>query len=246
MHEASLLAYRVRKASRSVCLGFGKPKPSPGDGGGGGGAKTFPLGSKEISFDTNGPSVPSAHCSSAAPNAPRTFLSESLLSKGKYAAATSEDPAPTSALNRCQAPSTQAASTRSDGEASEKRLQRPSPPNSHREVSTQSSKEAAGVLGISSHTQVLPKISTPLSRIPELFSVIAGKGQNLEYRGATAERRVARGGLPTKESDPSKRLASRGRPTISAATPPNAALTTHLSNGPRPTPPRERIPKAHR
>ncbi|CAK9229848.1 unnamed protein product [Sphagnum troendelagicum] len=89
----------------------------------------------------------------------------------------------------------------------------------------------------SSHTQVLPVISTPLSRILELFSVVAGKGQSSEYRGSTAERRVAREGLLTKESDPSKRHASRGRPTISSATPPNATLTTHPSNGPGPTAP---------
>jgi len=136
------------------------------------------LGSKEISLDANGPSVHSTHCSSEATNAPFTLLSESLLSKRKYAAATPEDPAPTSALHKCQAPSTQAATTRNDGEPNEERLQQPSPPSSHREASSQSAKEAAGVQGNSSHSQVLPKTSTPLSRIPELFSVVAGKGQS--------------------------------------------------------------------
>jgi len=120
MHEASLIAYRVQKAGRSACLGFGKPNPSPG--GGGSAAKAFLLGSKEISLDTNGPSVRSAHCSSEAPNASFTLLSESLLSKRKYAAAASEDPTLTSALHECQAPSTQAVIVRSDGEPSEERL----------------------------------------------------------------------------------------------------------------------------
>ncbi|CAK9867606.1 unnamed protein product [Sphagnum jensenii] len=234
MHEASMLAYKVRKASRNVRLGFRKPKRSPG---GSGGAKAFPLGGKEISLDANRPSVLLAHGSNEALNAPLTHLSENLFSKGKCAVAAPEDPATTSAWNRCQAPSTQAASTRSDGEASEERLQRPPPPSSHREVSTQSSKEAAGAPGYLSHTQVLPKISTPLSRIPELFSVVAGKGQSSEHRGSTAERQVARGGSPPKESDPSKRPVSKGRPSISLATPPNAALTTHPSNGPGPTAP---------
>jgi hypothetical protein len=116
MHKASLLAYRVRKAGRSVRLGFRNPKPSPGDGGS---AKALLLGSKESSFVANGPSTLVAHGSSEARNAPITLLSESLLSKGKQATAAPEVPTPTSALHRGQAPSTQATSARSDGEASE-------------------------------------------------------------------------------------------------------------------------------
>jgi len=149
MHETSLLAYRVRKVGRSVRLGFGKPKPSPGDGDG---AKALLLGSKENSLIANGPFVLVAHGSSEACNAPITLFSRSLFSKGKQAAVVPEDPALTSALHRGQAPSTQAASARSDGEASEKCLQRPSPLSSHREALTQSAKEAAEAPGNSSHS----------------------------------------------------------------------------------------------
>jgi len=187
--------------------------PSPGDGDG---AKAFSLGSKEISLDTNEPSVRSAHYSIEAPNAPFSLLSESLLSKGKYAVVAPKDPTPTSALHKCQTPSTQAATARSNGEPSKEHLQWPSPPSSHREASTQSAKEATGAQGNCSHSQVFPKTCTPLSRIPELFLVVAGKGQSSKFRGSTAERKVARGGLLAKKSDPSKRqvLQEVDRPSL--------------------------------
>jgi len=242
MHEASLLAYRVWKAGRSVRLGFENPKPSPG----GGNAKALLLGSKESSLVGNGPSALATHGSNEACNAPTTLLSESLLNKGKQAIAESEVPAPTSAFHRGQALSTQAAFARSNGEASEERLQRPTLPSFHREALTQSAKEALEAPSNSSHIQVLPKNSSPLSRIPELSSVVAGKGQSSEFQGATAERRVARGGFLAKELDPNKKLASRSSPSIFSATPHNAAQATHPSNGPGPTAPREQTPKAHR
>ncbi|CAM6030541.1 unnamed protein product [Sphagnum balticum] len=56
-------------------------------------------------------------------------------------------------------------------------------------------------------------------------------------------RRVARGGLPDKETDPSKRLVPRGRPSITSATPPNTSRTTHLSNEPGPTAPKGADPQ---
>ncbi len=101
----------------------------------------------------------------------------------------------------------------------------------------QSAKEAAGALGNSSHSQVLPLISTPLSRILEPFSVVASKGESSEFRGTTAERWVAKGRLLAKETNPSKRHGLRSRPSNTSAIPPNASRTTNPSNEPGPTAP---------
>lgn len=242
MHKASLLAYRVRKAGRSVRLGFGNPKPSLG---GSGDAKALLLGSKESSFVANGPSALAAHGSSKARNVLITLLSESLLNKGKQTIVAPEVPALTSAFHRGQAPSTQAASAQSDGEASEERLQWPSPPSFHREASTQSVKEAPEAPGNSSHTQVLPKNFSPLSNIPKLFSVVAGKGQSSEFQGAMAKRRVARGEFPAKNqtqtrSSPPEVVHPSLRPLHPTLLRPHIQAT----NQDQP-PPRERTPKAH-
>ncbi len=98
MHEASLLALRVRKAGSSIRLGFGKLNPSSG---GDDGPNTSLFGRKENSPDANGPFALSAHYPSEAPNVSSAFLLESRFNKGKYAAAAPEDPAPTSVLPRC-------------------------------------------------------------------------------------------------------------------------------------------------
>jgi hypothetical protein len=130
-------------------LGFGKFKLSSG-----GGAKVFPPVSKENSFGTNGSSVFPVQCSNETPTTSNTLLPENLLSKGKNAEVALEDPVATSDLKRCRSPGRNAHATiaRSDGESSEGQLQQSPPPSSHREVSTQITKEAFGALGNSSHS----------------------------------------------------------------------------------------------
>jgi hypothetical protein len=147
MNEAFLLAYKVRKAGRGVCLGFGKFKPSSV-----GGAKAFPPKSKKVAFGSVSPSASPTRCSSEAPVASNPFPPENLLSSGKEVDAEPEDPAATSELQRRQPPggSVQAiTTTRSDGEPSEERPQRSSPPSRHREAPLQLAKEATGAPGSS-------------------------------------------------------------------------------------------------
>jgi hypothetical protein len=97
MNEASLLAYKVRKAWRGVCLAFGKFKSSSG-----GGTKVFVPESKKIVFDTGSFSAPLMRCSSEAPAALNSFPPESLFSNGKKADA--EKAVATSELQRRQPP----------------------------------------------------------------------------------------------------------------------------------------------
>ncbi len=97
MNEASLLAYRVRKAGRNVR--FGKFKPSFGDG-----AKVFPPESKENKFGTDSFSILPMRCSSEALVASSSFPPKNLLSSRKKANATPEDSAVTSEVQRWQPP----------------------------------------------------------------------------------------------------------------------------------------------
>jgi hypothetical protein len=201
MHEASLLALRVRKAGRNTRLGLGNPNPSLD---GGGGAKALLFESKEFSLAAKGSSVLSAHGANKGTKETEILASERLLNKGKLAATVPDDPAPTSALQRRQARG-------SDGEASGERPQRSAPSSSHREVTMQSAKEAAGAHGNLSRFQVLPKTSISLSRIIDPGSAVTGKGEGSELRGATAKWRGATKGLPAKEPVSSKGLAARGK-----------------------------------
>jgi hypothetical protein len=137
MHEASLLALRVRKAGRSACLRLGNPNPSSS---GGGGAKALSFGSKEFSLVAKGTSVFSAHGANEGLKEMDILASERLLNKGKLAAAKPVEPAKTSALQRRQARGC-------DGEASGERPQQSAPTNSHREVTLQSAKETAEAPG---------------------------------------------------------------------------------------------------
>jgi hypothetical protein len=85
MNEASLLAYKVRKAGRDVRLGFGKFKPSSIDD-----AKAFPPKSKKVVLGSDSPFVSPTQCSNEAPVALSLFPSESLLSSRKEADAEPE------------------------------------------------------------------------------------------------------------------------------------------------------------
>jgi hypothetical protein len=211
MNKASLIVYRVRKVGRGVRLGFGKFKLRSS-----GGAKAFPPKSKKAAFDTGSFYVPPMRCSSEAPVAPSSFPPKNLLNSGKKADAELEDSAATNELQRQQHPggSAQAIITaQSDGEPSEERPQRSSPLSCHREASLQLAKDATGAPGSYPQAQVLSHNFIPFSRIPELYSVVTGKGSSSESRGAVAKRWVAKGGLLDRETGPSKRLASRDRPT---------------------------------
>ncbi|CAK9209760.1 unnamed protein product [Sphagnum troendelagicum] len=88
MHEASLLALRVRKVGHSARFGLGNPNLSPD---GGGGAKALLLGSKEFSLAAKGTSTPSAHGTNEGPKETDSLASERLPNKGKLAAAASDD-----------------------------------------------------------------------------------------------------------------------------------------------------------
>jgi hypothetical protein len=99
MNEASLLAYKVRKAGHRERLGFGKFKLSSGSG-----TKVFPPESKKIAFGTGSFFVPPLRCSNEALAAPNFFPSESLLSNGKKADVEPEDSAATNKLQRRQPP----------------------------------------------------------------------------------------------------------------------------------------------
>jgi hypothetical protein len=127
-----------------------------------------------------------------------------LLNKGKLATAVPDDPAPTSALQRRQA-------WGNDGEASGERPQWSAPSNSHREVTMQSAKEAAGAPDNLSRPQVLPKTSISLSHIINPSSAITGKEEGSKLWGATVAWRGATEGLPAKEPVSSKGLAARGK-----------------------------------
>jgi hypothetical protein len=235
LNEASLITYKIRKAGRGMRLRFGKFKPSFG-----GGVKVFLPVSKENSFGTNGSSVSLALCSNKAPAAPNTLPSGSLLSNGKNADVALEDPATTNDLKGCRSPcrSVQATLVRSDGESSERCFQRSPPPNSHREVSTQIAKEAAGALGNSSHPKVLSKNSAPVPRILELFSVVASKGPSSEIPGVIAERQEARKEPPAaRDKDPREITDPRRGSSTFSATPPNPALTTRPGTRPGSTAP---------
>ncbi len=199
-----------------------------------GSAKVFLPKCKKTVFGSDSLSAPPTRCSSEALAAPSSFPPETLLSNGKKANAELEDPAITSELQRRQPPggSAQAIiSARSDGEPSEERLQRSSPLSYHREAPLQLAKEAIGAPGSSPQAQVLSHNSIPLSRIPELYSIVTGKGSSSKSQGVAAERQVAKEGLLIREIGSSKRLASKDRPTIPTVIPPNVALTTHPSNG---------------
>jgi hypothetical protein len=228
MHEASLLAFRVRKARRNARLGLGNRNPSLG--GGGDGAKALSFESKEFSLAAKGSSVLLAHGPNEGTKETDILASERLLNKGKLASATLDDPAPTSALQRRQARG-------SDGKASGEHPQRSAPSSSHREVTMQSAKEAAGAHNNLSRSQVLPKTSISLSRIIDPGSAVTGKGEGSELRGATAEWRGATKGLPAKEPVSSKGLAARGKQSTTSATPLNTSRTTYPTYGPGQTAP---------
>ncbi|CAM6027953.1 unnamed protein product [Sphagnum balticum] len=124
MHEASLLALRVRKAGRKDRLGLGNP--NLGSSGGDGGDKAPSIGSKEFFLATEGTSVLSAHGTNEGQKEKDILASERLLTKGKLAAPAPDDPTPTSALQRPQARG-------NDGDASGECPQRPALTSYHRE-----------------------------------------------------------------------------------------------------------------
>ncbi len=92
--------------------------------------------------------------------------------------------------------------------------------------------------GSFSLTQVYPKNTSPLLRIPEFFSAIIGQGLGSENLGAAATRQVAREDLSAaKAKEPNERSAIRRKSTTPTTTPPNPILITHPSSGPGTTSP---------
>ncbi|CAK9198573.1 unnamed protein product [Sphagnum troendelagicum] len=85
MHEASLLALKVRKVGHSANLRFGNPNPSSDCDGGG--AKALLLGGKGFSLAAKGTFVPSAHGTNEGPKETETLALERLPNKGKLTAA---------------------------------------------------------------------------------------------------------------------------------------------------------------
>jgi hypothetical protein len=170
MHEASLLALRVRKAGRSARLGLGNPNPNSGSGGS---VKALSFGSKEVSLAAKGTSILSVYGTNEGSKETDILASERLLNKGKVTAAGPVEPDTTSALQRRQARGC-------DGEASGERPQRSAPTNSHHEVTLQSAKETAEAPGNLSRSQVLPKTSISFSRILDLGSAVTSKGEGSE------------------------------------------------------------------
>ncbi|CAM6056900.1 unnamed protein product [Sphagnum tenellum] len=88
-----------------------------------------------------------------------------------------------------------------------------------------------------SRSQVLPKTSISLSCIIDPGSVVTGKKEGSEFRGASTERWGATEGLLSKEPVSSKRLAARGKQSTTSTTTLNTSRTTHPTYGPRPTAP---------
>jgi len=228
LSEDYQLASRIRKVGKNARLGLGKFKPSSKEGNG---SFVFPPENEKAPLFTDRLSVPPKQWSNEAHAAPSSSHPES---DEKQAAAAPEGSAATNERRRRQSlgENEQARTTRSDGELGNGGSQQSSPPRSHHEGAPQLVKVAPGASDNTRRSQVLPLTSTPLSRIPELYSVMTRKGPSSEARGADAERRSARGELQIKRPVPSERSLPGRRPDTFSATPRNSALPTHPSNGP--------------
>jgi len=202
LSEDYQLASRIRKVGKNARLGFGKFKSSSKEGNG---SFVFPPENKKAPLFMDRLSVPPKQWSNEVHTAPSSSHPES---DEKQVAPALKGSAATNERRKRQSPggNEQARTARSDGELGDGGSRRSSPPESHREGAPQLVKEAPGALNSTPRSQVLPLISVPLSRIPELYSVVTKKGPSSKARGADVERRSARGELQTKRPVPSERF----------------------------------------